>query len=509
MTAFLFGSENENMNNPINDIRSKIRHDHFADTTEQMWDFVVVGGGIVGAETFRALSNAGAKTLLIDAADFASGTSSHSGMLIWGGLLYLKQGDVGAVLEFSKARNKMTKNDPQNAKPLPVQYVRQNKSLPVSFGFSIYSILGGKNPEFPMAETDFAEKVLLEETYKYAYKTEEALLQTSDARYVLDILFSNQKQTAKAFNYFELLNGSFENNFWTLHGNDKVTGQNKILRTRYLVNCAGPGTEIVHSRLGNIKSPFKHVWSKGAYLCLSLPSELQSMLVIDMPKEKDVITYCPLARTALWGPTENKVDDLSAGYELNGEDIKWLAQKYFDCTGQKLTRNQIVSHRCGVRPLVVASDYSKDEYTLNISRTSRVHHFADKNLSTFYGGKFTGSADVANQFLKHLQLPIDDNQKSVPGPWKNQLNYRFENESVISPKWSLENEMCWNIDDYLRRRTPLHQIVFNGGFGINFENEAALVDIAKQLSPDESPLGAIAKYRNQQLTIDNLLKESI
>src|SRR5579859_4565899 len=54
------------------------------------WDLVVVGGGITGAGILAEASKLGLKTLLVEARDFASGTSSRSTKLVHGGLRYLR-----------------------------------------------------------------------------------------------------------------------------------------------------------------------------------------------------------------------------------------------------------------------------------------------------------------------------------------------------------------------------------------------------------------------------------
>jgi glycerol-3-phosphate dehydrogenase len=53
------------------------------------WDLIVVGGGIIGAGVLHAAARAGLRVLLLEANDFASGTSSRSSKLVHGGLQYL------------------------------------------------------------------------------------------------------------------------------------------------------------------------------------------------------------------------------------------------------------------------------------------------------------------------------------------------------------------------------------------------------------------------------------
>ena len=57
---------------------------------DQDWDLIVIGGGITGAGIFRRAVSGRLKTLLIEAADFSSGTSSKSSKLVHGGFRYLR-----------------------------------------------------------------------------------------------------------------------------------------------------------------------------------------------------------------------------------------------------------------------------------------------------------------------------------------------------------------------------------------------------------------------------------
>ena len=56
----------------------------------ELYDLAVIGGGVNGTGTARDAQGRGLKTLLIEAKDFASGTSSASTKLIHGGLRYLE-----------------------------------------------------------------------------------------------------------------------------------------------------------------------------------------------------------------------------------------------------------------------------------------------------------------------------------------------------------------------------------------------------------------------------------
>ena len=65
----------------------------------EQFDVVVIGGGIVGAGAALDAATRGLKVALVEARDFASGTSSRSSKMFHGGLRYLEQLEFGLVRE--------------------------------------------------------------------------------------------------------------------------------------------------------------------------------------------------------------------------------------------------------------------------------------------------------------------------------------------------------------------------------------------------------------------------
>ena len=79
---------------------------------EKEWDVVIIGGGSTGLGCAVDSSSRGYKTLLLEQADFAKGTSSRSTKLVHGGVRYLQQGDISLVFEALHERGLMFKNAP-------------------------------------------------------------------------------------------------------------------------------------------------------------------------------------------------------------------------------------------------------------------------------------------------------------------------------------------------------------------------------------------------------------
>lgn len=82
-------------------------------------DVLVIGGGINGVGVYRDLAAQGVAALLVDAGDFASGTSAAPSRLIHGGLRYLETGEVALVRESVEERNLLLLNAPHYIRPIP------------------------------------------------------------------------------------------------------------------------------------------------------------------------------------------------------------------------------------------------------------------------------------------------------------------------------------------------------------------------------------------------------
>ena len=79
----------------------------WAELAEQQFEVLVVGGGVTGAGVALDAATRGLRTALVEARDFASGTSSRSSKLFHGGLRYLEQLEFSLVREALRERELM------------------------------------------------------------------------------------------------------------------------------------------------------------------------------------------------------------------------------------------------------------------------------------------------------------------------------------------------------------------------------------------------------------------
>ncbi|EFN74278.1 Glycerol-3-phosphate dehydrogenase, mitochondrial [Camponotus floridanus] len=93
----------------------------------QEYDVLIIGGGATGAGCALDACTRGLKTALVEADDFASGTSSRSTKLIHGGVRYLQKAimqldieQYRMVKEALHERASMLQSAPHLAHPLPI-----------------------------------------------------------------------------------------------------------------------------------------------------------------------------------------------------------------------------------------------------------------------------------------------------------------------------------------------------------------------------------------------------
>src|SRR4051795_11548070 len=111
--------------------------------SDDVWDLVVIGGGATGLGTAVDAASRGYRTLLLDAYDFAKGTSGRSTKLVHGGVRYLARGDIAMVREALRERGLLRGNAPHLVYSLSFVVPAYSRwSIPYyGIGLALYDVL--------------------------------------------------------------------------------------------------------------------------------------------------------------------------------------------------------------------------------------------------------------------------------------------------------------------------------------------------------------------------------
>ncbi|HSC61860.1 MAG TPA: FAD-dependent oxidoreductase, partial [Rhizomicrobium sp.] len=113
--------------------------------SNEVFDLLVIGGGVTGACVARDAALRGLNVALIEKNDFAHATSAHNSKLVHGGLRYLRNFELGLVRESLRERRIWQRNAPHLVQPLPFLVPLYNAGFKaratLTAGLSLYDLL--------------------------------------------------------------------------------------------------------------------------------------------------------------------------------------------------------------------------------------------------------------------------------------------------------------------------------------------------------------------------------
>ena len=425
-------------------------------------------------------------------------------MMIWGGILYLKDFHLRTVLKLCRARDQLIEQMPEKVAPLSLRYLPGKESLRnrhvVRMGMMLYWLLGSFQRRFPGCEAAFAEWQMLKAgRFRPSLTFEEAMLKVSDCRFTLEWILPFIAPRTTALNHCATENARFDpsSGDWRLELRDRLGGHEAAVTAHFIVNSAGVWTDSLNNQLG-IESPYRHELSKGVYVSFRRPESLHQILVFDTGENADTLTFVPWGPVAMWGPTETPVAEIGQAFSVSPEDIRSLLLLANRNLHTRYGVEDIVSMRCGIRPLAVRRGFSKAAYPLELSRKHLIHHDHSRHAVVVYGGKLTSCGLMAEQVRCLLAGHLRPGPAALPTPLGSPRGERFPglNEPVPSAEWCRDREHCYTLEDYLRRRTNIAQWVPRAGLGIHSENLEALRKIARVFCRNEAAVDdAITAYQ--------------
>ena len=368
------------------------------------FDCAIVGGGITGAGIARQAALRGLRVALLEAHDFASGTSSRSSKLIHGGLRYLAQGEVKLVRETALERKQIRRLAPHLAERRWMLIPARSRASVVKLriGIGAYEKLGAVESEdlhrnWSASDLEREEPALDRATYPYACAYREYL--TDDARLVLANLRAAAASGAEILNHAAVDRVSLEEGRASgLEAVCRITGRRIRVRARVVVNAAGPWVDAIR-RLEDPDTEALLYLSKGIHVVLPhdrLP--LHHMCVLALRDHRSVFAI-PRGDIVYVGTTDTTWLGGSCVWpEITRDDVEYLLEpltRYFSV--DPVAPRDCLAAWAGLRPLI--SQPGKDP--TEISRRDEILVGAARVVS-IAGGKLTGYRPTAERAVEQV-----------------------------------------------------------------------------------------------------------
>jgi glycerol-3-phosphate dehydrogenase len=380
---------------------------------ERELDILVVGGGIVGTGSALDAVTRGLSVGMVEARDWASGTSSRSSKLIHGGIRYLEQLDFRLVREALIERGLLLQRiAPHLVKPVRFLYpltVPIVERAYIGAGMTLYdgfSWSGGRPPGVPHHRHLTRKQVLRaipslkNDAFVGGLTYWDA--QVDDARYV-----ANVARTASFYGAHVASRVRVEGFLKVgqrvvgVTAHDLETGERFEIHARQVVNATGVWTDDTQSMVGE-RGQFKVRASKGVHLVVPR-DRFQSKLGLLLRTEKSVLFVIPWGRHWLIGTTDTDWNLDKAHPAATAADIDYILDHVNRVLAVPLTRDDVEGVYAGLRPLLAG----ESDQTSKLSREHIVAHSVP-GLVVVAGGKFTTYRIMAKDAIDEAVAALDD-----------------------------------------------------------------------------------------------------
>ncbi len=395
-------------------------------------DVVILGAGVNGAGLFRDLSLQGVNCLIVDKADFGSGTSAAPSRLIHGGLKYLETGEFRLVAQSALERNLLLKNAPHCVEALPTfvpvfswmrgipaalrtlfgstTAPRSRGAVLIKIGLALYDFFGSRNRVMPRHRFLLKGRALKEMPHV-------------TPQIVAGGIYYDAKISRPERLVYELVNDGLEANKGSLAANatrlvsaadglltfQRSDGYAFSAKPRLVVNAAGPWIDHINAALG---APAHLIGgTKGSHILLDHPELVRSlnghMIYFEADDGRICLVYGYLGQ-ALVGSTDTPCDDPDNVRCEEPEIDYFLDSLRSLLPSLRFDRTQVTYSYSGIRPLpasdasspgLISRDHSAPVFEPQAGRPFPIISLVGGKWTTFRGF----AEEVADTVLARLR----------------------------------------------------------------------------------------------------------
>lgn len=375
------------------------------------FDLLVVGGGITGAGVARDAALRGLRVALVEADDWASGTSSRSSRLVHGGVRYLEHGHLHLVFEASRERRTLLTIAPHLVRPLrftwPVYAGARIPRWKLRAGLLAYDALSlfrnvGTHHGASRRTILQRETALRGDGLRGGARYWDA--STDDVRLTIANVLSAAEAGAVVLNHAAVRAFAHDPQGRVSGAEvlDYTTGESVRVAARVVVNATGPWSDVTR-RMDDGTDHAAVLGSKGVHI--AVPRALvpcHDALTLLHPDDGRVFFILPSAVHTIIGTTETPATTGPATVRANRGDVAYLlraANHFFPAA--HLEPRHVISAWAGIRPLVAHTGTTAND-------ASREHHIgaSASGLLSVTGGKLTTYRAMAAEIVDRVERTL-------------------------------------------------------------------------------------------------------
>jgi glycerol-3-phosphate dehydrogenase len=370
----------------------------------EVYDLLVIGGGVNGTAIARDAAGRGLKVCLVEQDDLASGTSSKSTKLIHGGLRYLEYYAFHLVREALAEREVLLQSAPHIIWPLRFVLPYHEGLRPrwmIRLGLFLYDHLGGRKILPATKSLDLTQDpagAALRSDYTFAYEYSDCWVE--DSRLVVLNAMDAAARGATIKTRTRCLSTSAEAGQWQAVLQAK-SGAEETVSAKVLVNAAGPWVSSVLANVVHVNEPAKVRLVKGSHIVVDRIFEhdrcyifqnADNRIIFAIPYEKDF---------TLIGTTDEDYQGDPKDVAISDAEIDYLIESAGAYFRKPLSRAAMRWNYSGVRPLyddgAGAAQSATREYVLKLEQSA-----GGAQMLSVFGGKVTTSRKLAEDALGKL-----------------------------------------------------------------------------------------------------------
>ncbi len=375
-------------------------------------DLVIVGGGVVGAGAALDAVTRGLSVGILEARDWASGTSSRSSKLIHGGLRYLEMLDFRLVREALKERGLLLQRlAPHLVRPVQFVYPLTHRVWErpyVAVGLALYDTLAAASstasgvPRHKHLTRRHALRLvpsMRKDALVGAVQYYDA--QVDDARHTMFVVRTAAAYGALAANRSRVTGFIRQGERVTgVKVRDLESGQDLEIRAKQVLNATGVWTDETQSMVGE-RGHVRVRASKGIHLVVPR-DRIQSQSGLILRAATSVLFVVPWGRHWIIGTTDTDWALDKAHPAASSRDIDYLLEHVNRVLVTPLSREDVEGVYAGLRPLLAG----ESENTSALSREHVVGH-PTPGLVVVAGGKYTTYRIMAADAIDEVARGID------------------------------------------------------------------------------------------------------